>query len=78
MLAIHWRTNRVLSRRYRSVPTATAAEEELTRLLTGGYVTVDRLAGLLRQRKLDGLASSFLAHSRTIDSVTMRSNVLHP
>src|SRR5260370_30556485 len=80
MLAIHLAHQPcVLSRRDRSVPTATAAEEELTRLLTGGSdVTVDRLTGLLRHLKLDGLAGLFLAHSCTIDSATMRSNVLHP
>jgi hypothetical protein len=68
----------VLSRRHRSVPTAPAAEEELARLLPGGsYVTIDRLSGLLRHLEPDGLAGLLLAHSRTIDSVTMRSNVLH-
>ena len=48
---------RVLSRRYKSVPTATAAEEEIARLLDGGsYITVDRLTGLLSHLKPDGLA----------------------
>jgi hypothetical protein len=70
---------RVLSRRYRSVLTATAAEEELARFLTGGSdVTVDRLTGLLRYLEPDGLAGLPLADGRTIDRVTMRSNVLHP
>jgi hypothetical protein len=69
----------VLPRRYRTVPTATATEEELARLLIGRcYVTVNRLAGLLRHLEFDRLASLFLAYGRTIDSVTMRSNVLHP
>jgi hypothetical protein len=70
---------RVLSRRYRSVPTTTAAEEELARLFTGGSdVTVDRLSGLLRHLEPDGLAGLLLAYRRTIDSVPMRSNVFHP
>jgi hypothetical protein len=69
----------VLSRRYRSVPTAPAAEEELARLLTGGSdVTVDRLTGLLCHLEPDGLAGLLLAHGGTIDSVTVWSNVLHP
>jgi hypothetical protein len=56
-----------------------AGEEELARLLTGGSdVTVDRLSGLLRHLKPDGLAGLPLAHGRTVDRVTMRSNVLHP
>jgi len=56
----------------------TATEEELARLLPGGsYVAVDRLTGLLRHLKPDGLAGLLLAYSRAIDSVTMRSNVLH-
>ncbi len=68
----------VLSRRYRSVPTAPAAEEDLARLLTGGsYVTVHRLSGLLRHLEPDRLARLLLADGRTIDGVTMRSNVLH-
>jgi hypothetical protein len=70
---------RILSRRYRSVPTATAAEEELARFLTGGsYVTVDGLTGLLRDLKPDGLAGLLLAYGRTIEGVTMRRNVFHP
>jgi len=69
----------VLSRRYGTIPTATAAEEELARLLTGGFdVTVDRLSCLLRHLEPDGLAGLLLAYRRTIDLVTMRSNVLHP
>jgi len=69
---------RVLSGRYRSVPTATAAEEELTGLFTcGSYVTVDRLSGLLRHLEPDWLAGLLLPYGRTIDSVTMRSNVFH-
>jgi hypothetical protein len=37
----------VLSRRYRSIPTTTAAGEELARLRTGAPdITVDRLTGL--------------------------------
>jgi len=68
----------VLSRRDRSIPTTTATEEELARLLTSGSdVTVDRLSGLLRHLELDRLAGLLLADGRTIDSVTMRSNVLH-
>jgi hypothetical protein len=40
----------VLSGRYRSIPTTTAAEEELARLRTGAPdITVDRLTGLLRR-----------------------------
>jgi len=55
----------VLSRRYRSIPTTTGAEEELARLLTGGFhVTVDRLSGLLRHLKPDGLAGLLLAMRR--------------
>jgi hypothetical protein len=70
--------NRVLSRRYRSVPTATTVEEKLARLLAGGsYVTVDRFTGLLRHLKPDGLAGLLLAHCGAIDRVTMRSKVLH-
>ena len=69
----------VLSRRYRTIPTTTAAEEELARLIPGGSnVTVDRLTGLLRHFKPDGLAGLLLADGRTINGVTMRSNVLHP
>jgi hypothetical protein len=73
MLAIHWQTQSgVLSRRYRSVPTAPAAEEELARLLPGGsYVTIDRLSGLLRHLEPDGLAGLLLAHSRTIDGMSV-------
>jgi hypothetical protein len=41
-------------------------------------VTVDCLTGLLSHLKPDGLAGFVLAYGRTIDSVTMRSNVLHP
>jgi hypothetical protein len=38
----------VLSRRYRSIPTTTAAEKDLTRLRTGAPdITVERLTGLL-------------------------------
>jgi hypothetical protein len=70
---------RVLSGRYRSIPTTAATEEELARLFTGGSdVTVDRLTGLLRHLKPDGLAGLLLAYARTIDGMTMRSNVLHP
>ena len=70
---------RVLPRRYRSIPTATAAEEELARLLTGGSdVTIDRLSGLLRHLEPDGLASLLLAHGRSINSMPVRSNVLDP
>src|SRR6516162_3999355 len=66
----------VLSRRYRPVPTATAAEEELTRLLVGGCdVTVDGLSGLFRHREPYRLASLLLAHGCPIDSMTMGSNV---
>jgi hypothetical protein len=69
----------VLSRRDRSIPTTTAAEEKLARLFTGGSdVTVDRLSGLLRHLEPDGLAGLLLADGSTIDSVTMRSNVLYP
>ena len=70
---------RILPRRYRTIPTAATAEEELARLLIGRcYVTVNRLTGLLRHLEFDRLASLFLAYGRTIDSLTMRSNVLHP
>ena len=70
---------RILSRRYRTVSTAAAAEEELAQLLISRcYVTVNCLTGLLRHLEPDGLAGLFLAYGRTIDSVTMRSNVLHP
>src|SRR5215469_5796965 len=66
----------VLSRRYRAGPTATAAEEELTRLLVGGCdVAVYRLSGLFRHFKLDRLARLLLAHRRPIDRMTMGSNV---
>ena len=66
----------VLSRRYRAVPTATAAEEELTRLLVGGCdVAVYRLSGLFRHFELDRLARLLLAHHRPIDRVSMGSNV---
>jgi hypothetical protein len=69
----------VLSRRYRSILTATGTEEELARLLTcASDVAVDRLSGLLRDLKSDGLASFLLAHGCPIDRVTMRSNVLDP
>jgi hypothetical protein len=61
------------------VPTATAAEEELARLLTGGSdVTVDRFSGLLRHLKPNRLAGFLLAHRCAVDSVTMRRNVLDP
>jgi hypothetical protein len=67
-----------LPRRDRSIPTTTAAEEELARLLTGGSdVTADRLSGLLRHLEPDGLTGLLLAHGCSVDSVTMRSNVLH-
>jgi hypothetical protein len=67
-----------LPRRDRSVTITTAAEEELARLLAcGSDVTVDRLSCLLRHLELDGLAGLLLADGRTIDSVTMRSKVLH-
>jgi hypothetical protein len=69
----------ILPRRYRAVPTAATAEKELARLLIGCcHVTVNRLTGLLRHLEFDRLASLFLAYGRSIDSVTMRSNVLHP
>jgi hypothetical protein len=69
----------VLSRRYRSIPTTTTAEEELTGLFIGGSdVTVDRLSGLLRHLEPDRLAGLLLAHGCLIDRVTMRSNVLDP
>jgi hypothetical protein len=69
----------VLSRRYRSIPATTAAEEELTWLLIGASdVTVDRLSGLLRHLEPDRLAGLLLAHGRAIDQVTMRRNVLAP
>jgi hypothetical protein len=61
----------LLSRRDRSIPTATAAEEELPRLLVGGSdITIDRL----RHLELDRLAGLLLAIGRPIDRVTMRSN----
>jgi hypothetical protein len=41
-------------------------------------ITVDRLSGLLRHLEPDGLAGLLLADGSTIDSVTMRSNVLYP
>jgi hypothetical protein len=47
------------------------------RLPGGSYVIVDRLTGLLRHLKPDGLAGLLLADGRTIDKVTMRSNILH-
>src|SRR5438270_11236730 len=63
---------------YRTVPSAATAEEELARLLIGRcYVTVNRLTGLLSHLEFGRLAS-LLAYGRTIDSVTMRSNVRHP
>ena len=66
----------VLSRRYRAVPTATAAEEELTRLLVGGCdVAVHRLSGLFRHLEPDRLARLLLAHGRPIDRMTMGSNI---
>src|SRR5208282_661571 len=69
----------VLSRRNRSVPPATTAEEELAGFfLGGGEVIVDRLSGLFCQFELDRLARLFLAHGCAIDRVTMRRNVLHP
>ena len=80
MLAIHWPTSRAYCRVViRSVPPATAAEEELAGFfLGGGEVIVDRLSGLLCQFELDRLARLFLAHGCSIDRVTMRRNVLHP
>ena len=66
----------VLSRRYRAIPTATAAEEELIRLLVGGCdVAVYRLSGLFRHFEPGRLARLLLAHRRSIDHMTMRSNV---
>jgi hypothetical protein len=48
----------LLSRRYRPIQTATAAEEELAPVFVGGSdVAVDRLSGLLRHLEPDRLAS---------------------
>jgi len=67
----------VLSCRYWQIPAATAAEEELTRLLISGCdVTVDCFSGLLRHLKPNRLTGLLLAHGCPIDRVTMGSNVL--
>ena len=51
----------VLSRRYRSIPTTTAADKELARLRTGAPdITVERLTDLLRHLESDGLADPLL------------------
>jgi len=66
----------VLSRRYRAVRTATAVEEELTRLFVGSCdIAVYRLSGLFRHLEPDRLAGLLLAHGRPIDRMTMGSNV---
>src|SRR6266404_2158207 len=80
MLAIHWQTSRAYCRVVigRSRPRR-PPKKELARPLTGGSdVTVDCLSGLLRNLEPDGLAGLLLAYRSTIDSVTMRSKVLHP
>jgi hypothetical protein len=62
-----------------SIATTTAAEKELAWLRTGAPdITVDRLTGLLRHLKPDGLAGLPLAHGCPINCVTMRSNILDP
>ena len=67
----------ILSRRYRSIPPATAAEEEFAGLfLGGGDVIVDRLSGLFCHLELDRLARLLLPHGSAIDRKTMRSDVL--
>jgi len=66
----------VLSRRYRPIQAATAAEEELAAVLVGGPdVAVDCLSGLLRHLEPDRLAGLLPSHGCPIDRVTM-SNVL--
>src|SRR5262252_7715371 len=66
----------VLSRRYRAVPTATAAEEELTRLLVGGWdVAVHRLSGLFRHLEPTGWPVFFWRTVARIDRMTMGSNI---
>src|SRR6266436_4263004 len=57
------------------IPTATAAEEELARLLFSGCdVTVDCLSGLLRHLEPDRPTGLLLAHSCPIDRLG-RSNL---
>jgi hypothetical protein len=69
----------VLPRRYRHVPTSTAAKEVLAWFLIGGSdIIIDRLAGLLCHLEPDRLAGLPLAHGCPIDRMTMRSNVLDP
>ena len=61
-----------------SIATTAAGKEDLARLLfSGAPVTIDRLPGLLRHLKPDGLAGLPLPDGRTIDSMAVRSNVLH-
>jgi hypothetical protein len=51
----------VLARRYRSIPTTTAAEKELARLRTGAPdITAERLTDLLRHLEPDWLAGLLL------------------
>ena len=70
---------RILQSCHRSIATATAGEEELARLLIGrSDVTVDRLTGLFRHLEPDGVTGLLVADSCLVDSVTTRSNVLHP
>jgi hypothetical protein len=67
----------ILSRRDRSIPLATAAEEKFAGLFPdGSEVIVDRLSGLFRHLELDRLARLLLPHGSPIDRKTMRSDVL--
>src|SRR5215471_13424375 len=69
----------VLPGRDWSIAPAAAAEQELARLLIGrSDVIVDRLPGLLRHLKPNGLTGLPLAHRSAIDRVTVRSDVLDP
>ena len=57
----------VLSRRDRSIPPATAAEEKFAGPFPGGgEVIVDRLSGLFRHLELDRLARLLLPHGSAI------------
>jgi hypothetical protein len=57
----------ILSRRDRSIPPATAAEDKFAGLFPGGSeVIVDRLSGLFRHLELDRLARLLLPHGSAI------------
>src|SRR5438067_2964581 len=80
MLAIHSQTNRAYCRVMmgRCRPCRPPKRNSPGFLIGGSDVSVDRLSGLLRDFEPDRLAGLPLAHGRSGDRRTMRSNVLHP